>query len=77
MPLISFWNKCLGDDDEFFGLFLPLYRKPDLGTFTIIPKFLLFSYTFKQSYVSSFQESVSFIFFYLYGYYVFNLLLSI
>ncbi len=23
MPLITFWSKCLGDDDIWIGLFLP------------------------------------------------------
>jgi hypothetical protein len=25
MPLITFWSKCLGHDDEWIGLFLPLW----------------------------------------------------
>jgi hypothetical protein len=25
MPLITFWSECLGNDDEWIGLFLPLW----------------------------------------------------
>jgi hypothetical protein len=33
MPLIRFWSKYLGDDDEWIGLFLPRWLETDLNGF--------------------------------------------
>jgi hypothetical protein len=36
MPLITFWSKCLGDDDEWIDLFLPVWPLPPPYFFQLI-----------------------------------------
>jgi hypothetical protein len=49
MPLITFWSKCLEDDDKWIGLFLPLWNTLQYLPPTELELFLL---------IISFQENV-------------------